>query len=185
MKFFATLTLFAASVGLSVASDLPTGLYEGSTLANGTWLLKPAGAPDSALFTIDPTEAQDEQVVARSPPSTRGSARVAKRATGCFGSALSHAGTDRAVNSLKAWAGSGNWLFSSTTNRWLGYQSEGALVYYCITAPNSGGNLDTKDVNYALERMDAACPRYTASYFRWDGSVEIVGKARVGDNICV
>lgn len=182
MKFFAILTLLAASVGLSVASDLPAGLYEGSTLSNGTWLLKPAGAPDSALFTIDPTEAQGAQAVTK---RTTGGSTIAKRETGCFGWGLSHAGTDAAVNSLKAWAGSGNWLFSSTTNRWLGYQSEGALVYYCISAPNSGGNLDTNDINYALGRMDAACPRYTASYFRWDGSVEIVGKGRVGDNICV
>lgn len=38
---------------------------------------------------------------------------------------------------------------------------------------------------FERERTDNLCVRYEASYFKWPGSVEIVGKGREGDNICV
>lgn len=68
---------------------------------------------------------------------------------------------------------------------WVGYENEDVWEYYCIIARSACGNLDLVDVNYALSQMDAACPAYTASYFRWDGSNEIFGKVNSGVSICV
>ncbi|KAJ4418197.1 hypothetical protein N0V85_001529 [Neurospora sp. IMI 360204] len=128
MQLSSTLALLASYFGLATAIHLPDGVWEGTTLANGTYSIKPAGAPDSESFLVEPTTQK------------RSGAPVAK---------------------------------------------EGMMAYYCIDAPRSSGNLDVDDVNYALEQMDATCQRYEASYFKWDGSVEIVGKGRSGDNVCV
>ncbi|KAM0301594.1 hypothetical protein ACHAPM_005826 [Fusarium culmorum] len=92
-----------------------------------------------------------------------------KRDTHCWGYELDH-GTGR------------DWK-SDGTPSYFGYNERGVYVYYCINAPRSQGNLDVADINYALGQMDSKCKRYEAGYFRWDGSVEIVGKTRSGDNI--
>ncbi len=59
------------------------------------------------------------------------------------------------------------------------------MVYYCINARDTYGNLDSLDFDHALIQMHATCRRYEASYFRWDGSAEIVGKASVNDRVCL
>ncbi|KAK3345702.1 hypothetical protein B0H65DRAFT_549381 [Neurospora tetraspora] len=150
MQLSSTLALLASYFGLATAIHLPNGAWEGTTLANGTYSIKPAGAPDSESFLVEPTTQK------------RSGAPVAKR-----------------------YAGSGHTLSSGDKNTFVAFIAEGMMVYYCIDAPRSSGNLDVDDVNYALEQMDATCRRYEASYFKWDGSVEIVGKGRSGDNVCV
>lgn len=59
------------------------------------------------------------------------------------------------------------------------------MAYYCIAAHSRCGNVDKNYVSYALGQMDAHCAAYQASRFRWPNSFEIVGKARVGDDVCV
>ncbi|KAF5246280.1 hypothetical protein FAUST_1397 [Fusarium austroamericanum] len=108
-----------------------------------------------------------------------------KRDTHCWGYELDHGGVDAAVVQLKNWAGTGRDWKSDGTPSYFGYNERGVYVYYCINAPRSQGNLDVADINYALGQMDSKCKRYEAGYFRWDGSVEIVGKTRSGDNICL
>lgn len=116
---------------------------------------------------------------------TRDIAKLGKHNGNCMGAILEPAGLDSAVSGLENWAGNGHDLCSGNSNNWLGVISLGMLVYYCIDTTNSCGNLDTGDLKYALGQMDAVCPRYTASYYRWDGTPEIVGKAKEGANICV
>jgi hypothetical protein len=89
------------------------------------------------------------------------------------------------VQGLKDWAGNGHELQSyADSNAYIAIVSKGVMIYYCINRPNSKGNLDVKDVNYALEQMDGKCVRYDASWFAWDNTPEIVGKARAGDSVC-
>lgn len=173
MQFSSTLALLASYFGLATAIHLPNGVWEGTTLANGTYSIKAAGAPDSESFLVEPTTQK------------RSVAPVAKRTVGCFGYQLDESGVDGAVVGLKNWAGSGHTLTSSDENYFVAVTVEGMIAYYCIDAPRSSGSLDVDDVNYALAQMDATCRRYEASYFKWPGSVEIVGKGRSGDNICV
>lgn len=179
MQFSSTLALLASYFGLAKAIHLPDGVWEGTILANGTYSFKAAGAPDSESFLVEPTTTSTQK------KRSGGSSGVSKRFVGCFGYQLDTSGVDSAVVGLKNWASSGHTLTSRDTNTMVVISVEGMIVYYCIDAPWSSGNLDVNDVNYALERMDATCRRYEASYFKWDGSVEIVGKGRAGDNVCV
>ena len=58
------------------------------------------------------------------------------------------------------------------------------MVYYCIDRPHLSGNCNRNDVRHALAQMDAACPLYKAGWFRWLGSVKIIGKAHTDDRLC-
>ncbi|KAK3371188.1 hypothetical protein B0T24DRAFT_706072 [Lasiosphaeria ovina] len=178
MQLPSALALLASALGFTTALNLPDGAWEGTTLANGRHLVKAAGAADSEAFVYEPTGSTATQ--------KRGGAAVAKRTVGCFGYQLDTSGVDRSAEALRKWAGSGgHTLTSGKGNNWYAVVVEETIVYYCIDAPNSSGNLDVNDVNYALGQMDATCRPYEASYFNWPGSVEIVGKGRKGDNICV
>lgn len=170
MRLSSAIFLLASAVGLATAIHLPDGIWEGTTLANGTLSIKAAGAPDSESFLVEPA------VHKRA---------MAKRDIGCFGYQLDESGVDASVQALKNWAGNGHTLTSGDHNTFVVSTNEGMIAYYCIDAPWSSGNLDVNDVNYALGQMDGTCRRYEASYFKWPGSVEIVGKGRSGDNICV
>ena len=174
MHFITSLSLLAAA-GLASARSLTNGMWEGTNFGNGTMLVRPFGAPDTEAFTIETLVGDTTE------------ARLAKRYTGCFGYALDHKGVDVSVQSLRDWANApgGQTLRSGSRNNWKGFVYAETIAYYCIDAPNSSGNIDLNDVNYALSNMDSACPAYTASYFKWDGSVEIVGKDKAGANICV
>ncbi|OIW26662.1 hypothetical protein CONLIGDRAFT_707072 [Coniochaeta ligniaria NRRL 30616] len=174
MQLSATLALLASALGLVTAIHLPEGTWLGTRLANGTLSFRAPGAPDSESFLVEqPTVVQKRTT-------------VAKRDVGCFGYQLDTSGVDQAVQGLKDWATSGgHTLTSGDHNTMVVINIEGMIAYYCIDAPWSSGNLDINDVNYALVQMDATCRRYEASYFKWPGSVEIVGKGRAGDNVCV
>jgi hypothetical protein len=171
MQLPLTFAVLATSLGLASAFDLPNGMWQGTTLANGTLSIKAVGASGNEALLVD--------------PAVEKRTGVSKRDVGCFGYQLDASGVDSAVVGLKNWAGNGQTLSSGDRNTWYGYVSEGMLAYYCIDAPRSSGSVDIDDVNYALQQMDSKCRRYEASYFKWPGSVEIVGKGRAGDNICV
>ncbi|KAB5526425.1 hypothetical protein GE09DRAFT_1229265 [Coniochaeta sp. 2T2.1] len=177
MQLPLTLTLLASYAGIATAIYLPAGVWEGSVLANGSYLFKPAGAPDSERFIVLPTVEE----------RSTGTLATRQSAWGgdCFPRDLNHQGCDGAVQGLKNWAGNGRTLTSGNSNALVSVDTRGAMAYYCIDAPHSSGNLDTVDINYALEKMDANCVPYQASYFKWPGSVEIVGKDVLGANICV
>lgn len=102
----------------------------------------------------------------------------------CWGYQLDSTGVDQSADALADWAGTGGQdVCGSFTFVW--FPRREMMVYYCIDAANRCGNIDTTDVRYALGQMDDHCPPYQASWFKWPGSFEIVGKARVGDNVCV
>ncbi|KAK0668389.1 hypothetical protein QBC41DRAFT_356617 [Cercophora samala] len=152
------------------ADAIPNGGYTGETFANGTTLYTPleGGEP----FLVEPSAAPV-------------SAKLGKRYTGCFGGNLDRSGVDASVQRLRNWAGNGRDLASGSVNTWVGFVNEATLAYYCINAPHRRGNLDVNDVNHALREMDRVCGSYKSSYYKWDGSVEIVGKDYAGANICV
>ncbi|KAK4199479.1 hypothetical protein QBC40DRAFT_281768 [Triangularia verruculosa] len=152
------------------ADSIPDGGYTGQTFANGTTLYTPL--EEGKAFLVAPSTAPV-------------SAKLGKRYTGCFGGDLDHSGVDASVQRLRDWAGNGRDLASGSINTWIGFINEGMLAYYCIDAPFRSGNLDVNDVNHALREMDRVCGFYKSSYFKWDGSVEIVGKDYAGANICV
>lgn len=149
--------------------DLPDGPYSGVNHADGS----------STVTNLETGQSFDFQAPAKAEKRS-----IEKRATHCWGYELDHGGVDEAVVSLKNWAGAGQDWKSERTPSYYGYNARGVYVYYCINAPWSAGNIDVVDINYALGQMDSVCKRYEAGYFQWDGSVEIIGKARSGTSVC-
>ncbi|TLD14592.1 hypothetical protein PspLS_11069 [Pyricularia sp. CBS 133598] len=202
MRFFATLPFMATAAlalatGLVDRADLPDGGYRFERYENGTITAFPLDKSGVEGIPIKPIVPQ---------PESEAESGLQKRAVDCWpGHALDHAGVDQSVKDLKAWAGTGGrTLASGAINSYVGYQQRGSkcslvflfgleisiltslavIVYYCIDKPWSSGNLDIADIDYALWRMDTTCPRYTSSYFRWDNTYEIVGKANVNWGVC-
>ncbi len=170
----------AAALGLASlgqATTIPNGQYEVTNLADGgqSWQ---SATDSSAAPIVVPGSETSKTVVTRS-------AKFGKRGANCWNYNLDHTGTDVAAQGLRDWAGSGHDLIAGDTTNYHAEVYNGVQVYYCINARRSSGNLDTNDVNFALGQMDAHCPMYTAGYFQWDGSVEIVGKARTDDRVCL
>ena len=164
---------------VSLPAVLTDDAWEGHIYPSGTMVARPLGASDAAFVTIEPPA---DAMAVRTP----GRNGLMWRFRGCFWYNLDHSGVDAAAQALRNWAGTGGRdLSSGNSNTYKALVNQGVMVYYCINAPTSIGNLDIKDANYALKNMDSACGFYTASYYKWDGSFEIVGKDRVGANICV
>ena len=179
MHFQYSLLALATAIGFApsvYAASVPDGSYIVTNLEDGSTLWTPVDNK-----TLEPIKVQPE--VKRSTLNTR-SAKFVKRRTDCWGNALDHAGVDTAANALRGWANTGTTLTSGDGPRSFGYVSNGAYVYYCITRARTSGNLDIGDVNYALGQMDAKCALYSASWFGWDGSSEIVGKASTSQQVC-
>ncbi|KAG4432790.1 hypothetical protein IFR05_011726 [Cadophora sp. M221] len=105
----------------------------------------------------------------------------------CWAYTLDHAGVDQSANDLANWAGNGghDLCAPSGSTFYYFYNNRATIVYYCIDAPGRCGNIDRNDVRYALGQMDAHCPPYQASWFKWPQSYEIIGKSRFGDDVCV
>jgi hypothetical protein len=177
MHLASTLARLAFYFGLVTAIDLPDGVWEGITFANGSYWVKPVGAPESERFLVEPS------IQKREPTGLV--ARQSAWGGDCFPRDLNHQGCDDSAQGLKDWAGTGTTLTSRDGNAWVGVRTRGAIVYYCIDAPHSSGNLNVADIDYALVQMDNHCAAYQASYFKWPGSVEIVGKDVVGATFCV
>jgi hypothetical protein len=175
-------SLFALAAALSLtpsvcaSTAIPDGGYAVTNLNDGSQLW--TSVTDSAL---EPIKVHAE--AKRGVLSTR-SAKFAKRRADCWGNALDHAGVDTALNALRGWANAGTTLTSDNGPKSHGYVSNGVYAYYCITRAHTSGNLDINDVNHAIGEMDKKCATYTGSWYGWDGSSEIVGKASTSQQVC-
>ncbi|OAK93576.1 hypothetical protein IQ06DRAFT_299069 [Phaeosphaeriaceae sp. SRC1lsM3a] len=180
MRFHASLLTLATALSLTgtiyAATNIPDGQYTVTNLEDGVQLW--TSLTDSALEPIKQTATEK-----RSTLTTR-SAKFAKRRTDCWGNGLDRAGVDNTLVSLRGWANSGTTLTSGNGPQSFGYVFNGVYAYYCITRAHTSGNLDINDVNYAIGQMDAKCAAYTASWYGWDGSSEIVGKAATNQQVC-
>ncbi|KAG4417587.1 hypothetical protein IFR04_009317 [Cadophora malorum] len=180
----ASVAILAASlVSAIIIPEVPfDGVWIAQELADGTTITTSISNPDTALI-ISHYVATNKPRVSRNIHGRR----FAWPDGDCWGYQLDHAGVDQAANGLADWATNGGHNLCSSDDGTYTYfvNRRNTIVYYCIDAPRRCGNLDTNDVRYALGQMDAHCPRYEASWFKWPGSVEIVGKAKIGDEICI
>lgn len=126
-----------------------------------------------------------QSTVAERTTGRASNGRLDKRQTSCWGNNLNHYDVDFLVDMLKEWSVGGGEVHSGDkgTSGWISKWND-VILYYCVVTANTYGNLDLVDVNYAPLQMDSACPPYTASWFRWPGSSEIVGKATNDQEIC-
>jgi len=158
---------------------LANGFYLSTVNADGTVTHTPINSP-SELAAREGVSAFSR----RAPKEP--TAALGKRYVSCWGRQLDTQGTDKAVNQWKGYLASTLLeVRSRDTPYYVQYVNDAVTVYYCINARNSVGSLSLEDFNYALVQMDATCRRYEASYFQWDGSPEIVGKASVNDRVCL
>jgi hypothetical protein len=166
---------------LSFGLHIPDGIWIGYTFPNGTMVTVPHDQPDAAPLIIH-ARAEPE---ARIPAMAR-SAKLGKRLISCWGTPLDHAGVDAGADRMRSWAGNGRELTSGpNSHAFVSAVVNGVRVYYCIDWINSSGNLSANDVNFALGQMDSKCPWYTSSYYQWDNTPEIFGKALANTAICV
>jgi hypothetical protein len=153
MRFQVSLAI-AATLALgqgALATVLGNGLWSGVNYANGTTVYESLDNPAIAPVIVHNTAGA---IVERSIDGTRDSAKLRRRFVDCWNYNLDHAGTDMAVDQLKDWAGKGRDLESPASGqRFVFFENLGVWVYYCINKPSTKGNLDTVDVNYALEQM--------------------------------
>lgn len=179
MHFHKTLLAFAVALTFTpslYAAIVPDGAYSVTYQEEGVALF--TSISDS---TLAPIKVKQEIPT----PLTGPSAKFTKRRTDCWGNGLNHDAVDAAGNALRGWANNGHTLASGNTPTSFGYVLSDVYVYYCIAWPNSSGNLDINDVNYAFQQMDAKCAAYTGSWFGWDNTPEIVGKASTSQHVCV
>ncbi|PHH65113.1 hypothetical protein CDD81_3244 [Ophiocordyceps australis] len=178
-NIFSLLTLVGASAASQWAGmdGLPDGPYSGIVHPNGSTTM--TSLESGAKYNLDLV--QDTADHAKRSEHT-----LEKRDISCWGYELDHGGVDEGVVALKNWAGNnGQTIVSGDTTNYYGFNRKGVYVYYCINVPHSQGNLDINDINYALRNMDSGCRPYEASYFRWPGSPELVGKCRSGTPVCL
>ncbi|ELR08199.1 hypothetical protein VC83_08040 [Pseudogymnoascus destructans] len=179
---FPTLTLLALA-SASAAShwagmeNLPDGAYSGTNHRDGSTTM--TSLDSGSTYTFNLVKPATEQ-------AKRSDNALSKRLTSCWGYELDHGGTDDGVRELKDWAGTaGVDLASGNTRNYYGFNRKGVYVYYCINGLHTQGNLDIKDIEYAMWAMDKGCGMYQAGYFLWPGSPEIVGRCRSSTAICL
>lgn len=183
LQLITLLAVFNASANAAAKwagmESLPNGPYEGFNLPNGSTIMKSLTTGTEYTFHLTNDTLSEE------PLHRRSSNAIAKRNVDCWGYQLDVTGVDYAVTLLKRWAGSGIFLPSCRKTNYFGYNHRGVYVYYCINALHAQGNLNVDDINYALSNMDRTCRPYEASYFRWPGSPELVGKCASGTPVCL
>jgi hypothetical protein len=172
MHFPQALLALAAALAATVYADtaIPNGGYTVTNVDAGVQLW--TSFTDSTLEPITVTATEKR------------SAKFAKRRTDCWGNGLDRTGVDNTLVSLRGWANAGTTLTSGNGPQSFGYVFNGVYSYYCITRARTSGNLDIGDVNHAIGEMDKKCAAYTASWYGWDGSSEIVGKAATNQQVC-
>lgn len=110
-----------------------------------------------------------------------------RRFVDCWSGTLDRQGTDAAAQCLRDIArqpgGIDIQTGSATAHR--SCVTNGVRVYYCVNRSYSWGNANLEDINHGLRQMDSVCNAYQPGYFRWDGTPEIVGKARAEISICL
>ncbi|KAK1834112.1 hypothetical protein QBC39DRAFT_431891 [Podospora conica] len=185
------LTLTPAAVLAAPASNeqaqprsvLPDGFYITEILANGTLVHTSVNNPRALPIVEEASTLAARAVSAEAP----GGNKLSRRRTDCWGRNLDHAGVDRAVQKWKNYLAQYTTVNLSTdgSQRYFQFIDSAMTVYYCVNRKNSYGSLSLDDFNYALRQMDQKCRAYEASFFQWDGSVEIVGKATLNDRVCI
>lgn len=186
MHFLTTLLALAPAALAAPAVSQP---QTGASVPDGFYLTEVH--PDGTLVRTPLDDATNLTGVSISQRTTSENpaapANLGKRFIDCWGWYLDPAGTDRAVAEWKNRLRTENYDLRSPADRpwYTEVVNSGVSVYYCINARNTFGSLSLEDFNHALVQMDANCNRYQASYFRWDNSVEIVGKASVNDPVCL
>ncbi|KAK4150288.1 hypothetical protein C8A00DRAFT_18160 [Chaetomidium leptoderma] len=188
MRFFATLLALTPAVLAAPAvsqpqsgANLAAGFYLTQVYANGTLVRTPL----DNVANLQGASVISRRTASGNPAAT--ASKLGKRFIDCWGRQLDNAGTDKAVDRWKGYLRTTNLELRSPgdANVYAELINDGVTVYYCINAKNTFGSLSLEDFNYALVQMDGRCRRYEASYFRWDGSAEIVGKASVNDRVCL
>lgn len=185
MRFFFTLVALA-----SLALALEDGkLYKTFAYDNGT-LVTYDGITGELVETLTEGPLVDtyrEAFAAKAAGKQR--RQLSKRFVSCWGTPLDPVHVDVMVYDwnivLRNTPGGMAVCSPSAQTAWWRFTTDSVMVYYCINTRNYCGNLDYNDFHYALFQMDAHCPRYTSSYFQWDGSPEIVGKARASTAVCL
>lgn len=179
MRYIVASTFLLAGLGLAQKWEgfeaIPDGAYEGLVWPNGSTTIRAFDNPSFSPVTLHLS------------PETEKRDILSKRLYQCWGTAMDPVGTDGATNDLRFWASptQGETLIAGDTPVYHAEVFQGMMAYYCINAPNTVGNLNLVDVNYAFEQMDSNCPLYTAGFFEWPGSYEIVGKCAQGIAVCL
>ncbi|KAH7108588.1 hypothetical protein B0J11DRAFT_586877 [Dendryphion nanum] len=172
------LVVAAALASLASATNVPEDVYQVTNLGDGT----------ASWQSVTNTSAPAIIVTYEATLSTKArSAKFAKRTdrTDCWGHMLNRGDTDSALQGLRQWAGSGRDLSSGPGPYYLTVKRGDMIAYYCITRGWQTGNLHIDDVNHAIRKMDEKCRPYEASWYGWDGGLEIVGKSRIQDQVCI
>ncbi|KAM7201666.1 hypothetical protein V8F33_003215 [Rhypophila sp. PSN 637] len=176
-----------AGVTYEVLDAFPDGEYVGYTYPNGTvtgHMIDEKGIIKRSI-AVHPKE----DGLGAAAEVTKRDGGIQRRFVDCWANQfLDRTGTDRAANCLRNRAkqsGGIDLRTPSTSGLYYGCVDSAVRVYYCVNKPNSWGNANLDDINYGLRQMDARCQPYQASYFRWDNTPEIVGKARADTRICL
>jgi len=185
MRFFTALIALA-----SAALALEDGAYLTHVHPNGTVISYDAvtGALVETLTEGPLVDSYREAFANKTREKTR--RELSKRFTSCWGTPLDRFNVDFAVGEFKAYIGSwgsGGYTLCAVppANAYYSKIVGQVRIYYCINTNNWCGNIDLVDVNWALLQMDTHCAPYTSSYFQWDGSPEIIGKALVTTAVCL
>ncbi|PVI00647.1 hypothetical protein DM02DRAFT_614202 [Periconia macrospinosa] len=187
MHLHSTLLALAATTSLTVAVLMPHipdhfGVFISHNYNNGTKVIESLSDPGLVpIVTHDPTVHTRRAKFGRAAKS----ALHEKRRTDCWGHRLDSSGVDRSIKGLAEAVGSGKEIRTGPdTTVLMGIIVEAVITYYCISRPNSVGNLDSNDAWHAHNQMNSNCGQYMSGWFGWPGSVEIVGRAREGTEIC-
>ncbi|KAL5350492.1 hypothetical protein ACLOAV_004061 [Pseudogymnoascus australis] len=123
--------------------NLPNGAYSGVNHPDGSTTMTFLDLGETYTFSLaEPATKQ----------SRRSDYAIAKRDTSCWGNQLDHGGVDAGVRALKNWAGTGGQtIISGNTRSYHGFNNNGVYVYYCINRTHSQGNLDIRDIDFALK----------------------------------
>jgi hypothetical protein len=160
-------------------------LYFGRNFNNGTTVFTEIGNPSAAPVY----EQWDMSVESLRLRQREAMSSNQKRFTDCWGWGLDASGVDKGVAYWDAWLreNPGGYELTSTDRNtaFAAVDYEAMRVYYCVNARRARGNMDLEDFRYAIGEMDRRCRAYEAGYFRWDGSPELVGKARSDTPICL
>ncbi|KAK0383239.1 hypothetical protein NLU13_9152 [Sarocladium strictum] len=161
--------------------NLPSGEYDAVISPDGEsielFLVGGSGAVDKSSPLVFHAVEQDD---AKTAPT------LEKRwSGGCHGPGLDTGSTDIVLAQLKAWAGRGTELCSYSSTNAKYFTNGNIMAYYCVNERGKCGNLDTVDVDYAMQQMDQWCGAYQGSWFNWAGSPEIVGKGAIGTSVCL
>lgn len=180
----AAVGFFAGIVTIS-ATTIPDGGYTVTRHSNGTQVFVPFDTSLSPfVFHVEDLAAL-RITNRRDLLSSSALNKLSKRRVDCWGYQLDESGIDAAYAAMLEWAGNSPDICTDPgQTRGYFYHSEAVMVYYCVNDGGKCGNADREDISYAMRQMDANCRRYEASWFGWPGSFELVGKARLGDDVC-